>query len=316
MSDASHLKSLEEASEWLVKMAEEGTLSKADQAQWEAWYAQPNNARTWKRAERLLGQMNGLPSEIAIPVLNRPADLRKRKALRNSFYLALLAPMGLASYQGTQHFNLLAQYRTNKGERETIELPDTSQVTLNTESAINTHFSDTTRHVDLLDGEIYLAVANKPTLAPLTLASKECQIASDNGTLCVRQYPGITRVSLLTGSATVITANNTHRFSLQAGEVATYSKEAQLGQARIGNIQAQKAWLSGMLAVNAMPMEDFAEELMRYQYGLIRVAPNKRKLLISGSFPVTDSRQLFAMLERSYHLNVEQNLAGFWVNIS
>lgn len=316
MSDAGHLKSLEEASEWLVKMTEQGTLSKADYVQWEIWLAKPGNARTWKRAERLLSQMNNLPSEIAMPVLNRPMDLRKRKALRNSLYLALLAPVGLASYQGTQHFNLLAQYRTNKGERQTIELPDTSQITLNTESAINTLFDDASRHVDLLDGEVYLVVANNQKLTPFTLASKECQISSSDASLCVRQYNGLTKVSLFTGEAMVTTSNNNNSFSLKAGQIATYSKDSQLGHGEIHNIQAQKAWLSGMLAVNAMPMGDFAKELMRYQYGLVRVAPSKRTLLISGSFPITDARQLFAMLERSYRLKIEQNLAGLWVNIS
>lgn len=65
---------LEEAAEWLMCLSA-GEVSEAEQAGLASWRASsPERERAWQRAERLLGKLGGLPPELALSALERPAD--------------------------------------------------------------------------------------------------------------------------------------------------------------------------------------------------------------------------------------------------
>ncbi|OUS24573.1 hypothetical protein A9Q98_13530 [Thalassotalea sp. 42_200_T64] len=51
-------------------------------------------------------------------------------------------------------------YRTSVGEKSVIELPDSSVLTLNTDSLVKVHFTAMTRKLTLVKGEAHIKVAH------------------------------------------------------------------------------------------------------------------------------------------------------------
>ncbi|MEE3057862.1 MAG: FecR domain-containing protein, partial [Pseudomonadota bacterium] len=166
---------LDVASEWLVKL-DEGLDDEEMQAL-KKWLATPLHRDTFLEMVALWDKMSVL-SELADIVPHTPEPKAKHKTNSTVAWkrpLAIAASflmVGLLSYQGLNLFsssnqtdpalqvaNYSLQATTKAGEHKSISLEDGSTLWLNTNSQVNIAFTETSRVIQLVKGELHIEVA-------------------------------------------------------------------------------------------------------------------------------------------------------------
>ncbi|WCM54470.1 FecR family protein [Pseudomonas sp. WJP1] len=309
---------LDEAAEWLMRLGE-GALSEYERAQWQQWRASSaEHECAWQRAECLLGKLGGLPPELAIPTLDRPANPQRRALLGRLAALLALAPASWAGWQLNERQGWTADYHSPIGARRQLTLVDGSQVTLNTDTAIDVDFDPQQRLIRLRKGEILIQTApdiQKPA-RPLRVSTAQGRLQALGTRFSVREEDGISRLAVFDGRVQI----ERHAQPKAAPVILLAGQQTTFSDAAIGAItqadSALTAWTQGMLVADGMHLGDFARELARYRHGLVRCDPAVSRLRISGAFPLDDTRRALSMLASTYPVQVTTHLGGYWVTIA
>ena len=166
---------LDTASEWLVKL--DRGLDNSETEALKTWLATPLHRNTFLEMVALWDKMSVL-SELSDIVPHTPELSVKQKAGNTISWkrpLAIAASflvVGLLSFQGINLFSpshqtapaaQIASYSlqvsTKAGEHKNITLEDGSTLWLNTNSQVNIAFTDTSRIIQLVKGELHIEVA-------------------------------------------------------------------------------------------------------------------------------------------------------------
>jgi transmembrane sensor len=309
---------LDEAAEWLMRLTE-GSLSEHERAQWQAWRASSAEREyAWQRAESLLGKLGGLPPELAMPALDRPANPQRRAMLGRLAALLAIAPATWLGWQVNQRQGWTADYHSPIGERRQLTLADGSQLTLNTDTAIDVMFDQMQRLIRVRKGEILVQTA-----PDIQVPSRPFRVSTEQGIMqalgtrfSVREDADTTRLAVLDGRVQIELYQRPQAtpMILSAGQQTEFSASA------IGPVihadSALTAWSQGMLVADGMYLGDFAKELARYRHGLVRCDPAVARIRISGAFPLDDSRRALSMLALTYPVKVTTHFGGYWVTLS
>lgn len=301
---------LDEAAAWLMQL-HSGESSEADRiacAQWRQRSAE--HARAWERAERLLTRLGGLPPELAGPALGRAPDASRRRALKQLGLLLAATPVVWAGWQGAPR-EWLADRSTAIGEQQRVALPDGSQLTLNTDSAVNLCFAAERRQIALLQGEILVESPSAASSA-LQVSTAQGLLNVQSARFSVRQDDGRTRLAVLEGAVQVQPRQGA-ALLVQAGQGGVFDARGQVTrtQADAGVV----AWTRGMLMADRMPLAEFAAELARYRRGIVRCDPQVAGLLISGAYPLLNRERTLAMLQATYPVRVSA-MTGYWITLT
>lgn len=314
---------LDEAADWLVRL-QSGAATDADRAACERWRAQsPQHASAWRRAERLLSTLGGLPPALAMPALDRQAGSTRRAAMAKLALLLGTAPGTWAAWAGWQWcegpdgYNLGADYRTATGERREVRLADGSRVTLNTGSAIDVRYDTEQRLVHLRAGEILVQSHPDPAPVrrPLRVRTVHGMLQALGTRFTVRHLDARTHVAVLDGAVRITPLlAGTPPAVLQAGEQASFTSDA------VGAVSAaddtQAAWTQGLLLADRMRLADLAAELRRYRGGFVHCDPAVADLQVSGAYPVgsmADTEHTLVMLVTTYPVQAHKRLRGHWL---
>lgn len=183
-----------------------------------------------------------------------------------------------------------ADYQTAVGERRTVELPDRSIVTLNTQSAIALSFDGKVRRLRLLKGEALFTVRYDAT-RPFLVEGTETAIRAVGTAFVVRTEPKGDQVTVLEGTVEVDSSTKTMPDSAAVVTAGSQilTKQGSLGQPYLVNMPSASAWLRGRLVVNGVPFAQVLEELRRYHPGTI-VLLNQRvgATSVTGTYNVDD----------------------------
>ena len=318
-------RTLDEAADWLMRLADAGA-TEADRAACLRWQAaDPEHARAWSRAEALLGKLEGLPSAVALPVLDRPPDPGRRRALGRLAVLLALLPAGWLGLRLAGHGPWAADHRTGVGERLDVTLADGSRITLDTASAIAVDFNDAERLIRLRAGRILVQTAVDPLAANLASGGRPgrpFRVRTRNGLLealgtrfTVRETDGHSEVAVLTGRVRATPLRGTAHL-LEAGRQARFDSVAVAESIDVDPGSA--AWINGMLLADRLPLGELVEELGRYRHGFIRCEPTLASLPISGSFPIGDAaatNRTLTMLAATYPIRVRRGAGGLWIRL-
>lgn len=309
---------LEEAAEWLMRLSE-GSLSERELVQWHQWRA--SNAEcefAWQRAEMLLSKLGGLPPELAMPALDRPANPQRRVMLGRLAALLALAPAGWIGWQLNERQGWTADYHSAIGERRQLTLVDGSQLTLNTDTSIDVNFDSQQRLINVRRGEILVQTAPDTQVPsrPFRVSTEQGRMQALGTRFSVREDTGKTRLAVLDGRVQIElnqrpTATPT---ILVAGQQTEFSATAIGTPGKADS--AVIAWTQGMLVADGMHLADFAAELARYRHGLVRCHPAIAQVRVSGAFPLDDTQRALSMLTLTYPVKVTTHLGGYWVTIS
>lgn len=301
---------LAEAAHWLTQM-QDAPLDSIQQAQLEQWCHQSSDhQRAWQRAQRLLAKIGSLPPELAKPTLGRKAQQRhsRRYVLGSMASMLLLAPLGWLLWRHQPWHNWLAtDYMALVGEQLDIVLEDGSQVSLNTDTALDVRFDLRQRLLHLRKGEIYVNTCQDRVIParPFLVQTSQGQLLALGTRFSVRQMDGVTHLAVYEGAVQVCpadTAAQPRTLIVQAGQQAYFSRHS-VEQPTVAS-EAIVAWRNHLLIADNMPVLQWAAELARYADQRIEVGHAARHLHISGAFPTNDLAHALQMLSDTHHVRV------------
>ena len=301
---------LAQAASWLM-LIQEGPLLPAQQLELERWrLASEEHERAWKRAQRLLSRLGSLPPTLASQALQRPSG--RRAVLRGLVLLLGSAPLGWWGWR-SQAGRFAGNYQTAVGERKHARLADGTQIILNTDSALQLLFDSAQRLLYLRRGEVYIVTAADPR--PLMVQTVHGQLLALGTRFSVRQLTDETLLEVYEGAVQVRPESASGAAGeniIRAGQQVRFSRE-RLGL--VGEVrETSLAWQRGLLVANDMPLQQWAQALMRYSDRRLVCDPALSELRVSGTFPVDDLPLALAMLAQTYGLQVRQR--GGRLNIS
>jgi ferric-dicitrate binding protein FerR (iron transport regulator) len=183
---------------------------------------------------------------------------------------------------------------TQTGERKTLYLPDSSKVTLNSNSFIRypETFASDNRQVEL-KGQAFFEVTANPA-KPFTVASKDVkvQVLGTVFDVCAYEEDLLLMVSVASGKVNV-KVNETENL-LEKDEQLRFNKLSAATEKMSVNTANIGSWMDGVLCFNRMPVQEVVNTLCRcYPQANIELAKGNYSNLISGKH---DNKRLDAVL--------------------
>jgi transmembrane sensor len=221
--------------------------------------------------------------------------------------------LGLAASVALGVFTILALYQkfhsqtfvTRIGEQRTLQLADTSMVTLNTDSDIKVRLDDQTRNIELRRGEAWFKVAHDAH-RPFLVKTQSATIQAVGTQFNVYEQPDGTQVTVLEGRVKVSSASDTQ--SLGAGEEAQVSSDGKIQRNAKADVLKTMAWRERRLVFSETPLEEIVREFNRYNptqhLSLRDISPGSHHF--NGIFDATDPESLAALLSKEPDLIVER----------
>lgn len=306
---------LEEAANWLVRM--DSQQLDADELQaLDRWCnTSPEHARIWTVACELNRQFSQLPDHFARPVLTR-ARASRRTLLKSLIGASVLVPMGFLVARNQPWQPLLAQHRTQVGERRELTLEDGSRLILNTDTALDVHFDAQQRLVQLYKGEVWLrsAADSQRAFAISSPAGTAITNSSKSTVFALRCDGKSSLVTVRRESVKVITTvvNPTSNLLIPTHQQCRFNAKniEWMDQAPRGTL----AWRRGELIVDRWPLEQVVAELSRYRAGILRCDAEVARINVSGVFQTAKTDQALEALAALFSLQITR-ITPYWVSI-
>jgi transmembrane sensor len=215
-----------------------------------------------------------------------------------------------------KHFVGEPEYTTTIGEQRTVELSDSSVVTLNADSRIQVHLYETHRDIELVRGEALFKVSHDPS-RPFTVRTATAIVQAVGTQFNVYEKTNGTLVSVLEGQVTVrsqgpgsagaaSTAPITE--SLGANQEALVKTDGIILRIVKADVSKTVAWRERRLIFQDAPLEDMVHEFNRYSRNtrltLDGVPPGSHHY--NGIFDAADPDSLADLLSKEPDLSVER----------
>lgn len=162
--------------------------------------------------------------------------------------------------------DLMADYRTEKGEQRTVALADGISVEMNTSTSIaQRSTNDEEVRIELVDGEAWIATAPSASKI-LTVIAADGRVLAAGTKFNLRRDAAEVRVTCLEGSVQVECRGN--MAVLRAGQQLSYTAQS-FGQPAIIDPTEVIGWRKGLLVFRDEPLERVLDEVNRYWRGRI-----------------------------------------------
>jgi transmembrane sensor len=233
------------------------------------------------------------------------------RAMAASVMAVVLAGGGLAAWRWETGPKPLGDrsFQTAVGERRVVELPDGSEVTLNTDSVLRTRADHDRRLVYLEKGQAFFQVAHDAK-HPFVVTAAGRTVTALGTAFDVRVDGGPFRVTLVEGKVRVEAAapamsSNTpgpKSVKVQATEMVAGSEliapdDEQWRLAR-ADVLTETSWTRGQLVFENQPLSDVVRELNRYSVQKMVIPDGAlARTPISGAFKIGDADHFIHALE-------------------
>jgi transmembrane sensor len=162
--------------------------------------------------------------------------------------------------------DLMADYRTERGEQRTVALADGISVEMNTSTSIARRLtSDRDERIELLSGEAWIATAPGASKM-LTVVAADGRVLAARTQLNLRHDADEVRVTCLEGSVQVECRGNVA--ALRAGQQLVYTTQS-FGQPAMVDPTEVIGWREGLLTFHDEPLARVLDEVNRYWRGRI-----------------------------------------------
>jgi transmembrane sensor len=298
-----------EAARWAIRLRA-GPLDRQEQAEFEAWCAR-SSRHQGALARARAG--SAYVDRIAALAGKRPVQADQSSGPRHWAWRWLVAA-------GTTAFVLVAitgwfgwryrdrTYVTTVGEMRQVELPDGSNLVLNTASQAVVRYRRARREVELLKGEVLLEVVHDVTRPFLVQAAQ--LTATVTGTAFSVRRQGTQVEVLVTQGSVEITHVNASGDEAPKHVGMNQRLVTQSGSVNVETINPQKAerllsWRTGMVAFDGEPLSEAIAEINRYNHQQIVLDdPRLAARPIVGIFRATDVNTFVAAVADSYRAQV------------
>ena len=281
-------------------------------------------AETWN----LLGEMRPLADDAdrSEAATSRRGRVWLASALAAAAALAV-ASLGWWRTAGDTRAGMTSPFAvasaTEIGMQRTVALPDGSVIHLNTDSAVDVHYTAAERRVALVRGEAHFTVARN-TERPFIVSVAGVDVRVVGTVFNVRLRPESVDVLVTEGKVRVaptlviaadppssgpprsesdLTAGQKMSIGLRNAE-APETTRAELSTAEI---KQALAWQSRRLDFDATPLRDIVAEINRYnRHKLVIADARLEDRRFGGSFPAGDYATIVRMLEANFGVVAER----------
>ncbi|MGH8650755.1 MAG: FecR family protein [Gammaproteobacteria bacterium] len=287
-----------------------GESSPAERRVFEIWLAQSDTHRqAYQKADafwRDLGAYQALPFPELARARARYATPPRRwfPAVALALTAVLIVIVVLAPPWSS---NLIDTYRTAKGERRTVPLPDGSRLALDTDTAVTVDFDRDLRRLDLLQGEIAVTVAHE-SARPFDIFAGAGHIRDLGTQFDVYAEPGAVSVVVIEGTVSVETNRTLGRpQALTRGQQLSYDGRGVLSPIERADIAAVTAWQEGRVVFKDRPLREVLAQISRY-HAVEFLLDDRRleNLKVSGTFHTADLKIIVDTLAASLSIRVEE----------
>jgi transmembrane sensor len=200
-------------------------------------------------------------------------------------------------------------FKTAVGQQATVTLPDGSQVTLNTDTALRTGTDENRRRLVYLDkGQAFFKVA-KDRRHPFVVAAAGRTVTAlgtafdvriDRGELKVVLVEGKVRVEAATPRPATAAVPAARRATPMATDMSAGSqlvaRDDTEWRLTPTNVDRETSWLQGQLVFDGAPLREVVKEMNRYSTRKVEIAdPSLAERRVGGNFSPGDV-QGFAMI--------------------
>jgi transmembrane sensor len=308
---------IDHAIDWMVRL--KFSVADADtQKRFEHWCnAHPDHLRAWLRLDAMSSEFGRLP-----PALSRNA-LESRFSRRESLKLLGLTVFGSgALWLAGDHLvssPLMADLRSEVGERFVAQGPSGSRIWLNTQSAVDVRPAAEKGLLILRQGEIIVDTGAEHGLSPapslLEVQSRDGLIQTRSARFLLREKTGVMDLSVQRGSVEVFPGNQSTATPLTVSAGRRLAFNAKSAQPLIDNGIDPWGWSDGVLSARQASLAEVLAELSRYRRGFLRCAEDAAGLMVSGSFQLADTDQVLALLTQALPIKVDYR-TRFWASVS
>lgn len=321
----------DEACAWLVKLDSES--GPAIHEEFLLWLeADQKNAEAFARVASLWDQMDVLDALSEIFPLESYTTIRKHPTRGRRL---LFAAVGIvcAIFIGV-YFEIVSGYQTKTyitaiGGRETVALPDGSEVILNTNSVMRVSYSMNERSVYLERGEGHFTVAknrgrpfrvyvgNRIVEAVGTAFSVQrgggsaIEVIVTEGLVNLKSIPDV----IQTASGNPVPPLESIVQAVAAGEYAAVSDESTNEEVKKiameqSEIDAKLAWRDGMLLFQGEPLDFVVREVSRYTETTIQADEAIKDVAVHGYFRAGDITGLLVTMRENFKVNSKNDGNG------
>lgn len=229
------------------------------------------------------------------------------------------APNWLLALQFNQ--NIDGVYDTSVGEHSQVNLPDGSELVLNTNSRVQVKYTDDARLFFLERGEIHIDVAHDKN-RPLSVIAGD-KVVQAVGTAFNVQIYNDKEVELIVTDGKVLVAKHVREESFDSIEQAPLPKSSlavskgetvvlgsvneKVAKIKAADIEANLSWRQGNLIFRGETMEEALAEISRYTDVQFSIQDDAVKSIrIAGLFKAGDIKGLLAALEQNFRIDHEK----------
>jgi len=199
------------------------------------------------------------------------------------------------------------EYTTTIGEQRTVELADSSVITMNADSRVQVHLSDTHRDIQLLHGEALFNVAHDPH-RPFTVRTHTAIVRAVGTQFNVYERPNGTLVSVLEGKVAITSQPRNNTENLTANQEALIKPNGMILLMSKADVTKTIAWRERRLIFEDALLEDMVYEFNRYNrtthVRIDGVPPGSHHF--NGIFDAGDLESLADLLSKEPDLIVEK----------
>jgi transmembrane sensor len=176
-------------------------------------------------------------------------------------------------------------------------------VQLNTQAALDFHYSQKIRRVDLLEGEAAFRVAKDPS-RPFIVHTNNGIIRAVGTEFLVYKMDRSVLVTVIEGEVDVSNASRQGRPNsftrLRAGQQVQSDDHSGLRAVEHVDLRVATAWQRGRLIFEAAPLTEVVEEINRYRPGHIVIFNDTlRDHLVNGVFDLDSLDSAVTTIERT-----------------
>lgn len=317
-----------EAADWLVKL-DGGRLSAKDRRALRTWLSEdPEHAQALKRLVSIWSDMdivlNDLPDTHQSKTRNILSILLPAKWLSPALIAVFLGVVGLSVWLyfpvDRQSIIETAFHATEVGIQHVEQFSDGSMAHLNTDSIIETEYSNSSRIVRLLRGEAMFDVVHDP-IRPFIVYAGNQQVKVVGTKFVVRLTSENIIVTVTDGQVQlskrqktessiavdqVMTGQQQEVILVSEGEEVEIGNKVEVPELKVVSdeeLDRRFSWLSGQLVFRDERLEQIIKEISRYVPARIVIEdPDLKDVRISGRFEIGDTDALLEAIEVSFNV--------------
>jgi len=313
---------LDQASDWVAKM--DRGLTSQETSDFQRWqHESPLNMKVMFEVAQMwdkLDELNRLSDVFPKSSVKHKIISNKLIALAASLFL-VVSVFFLQTSQSplkstSQYATLTTQYQTGVGERNTIHLPDSSVLVLNTNSVVNINYNQQARVIELKQGELHIEVAhNKSRPLQVVAAGKVIQAVGTAFNVQITQG----QVELIVTDGKVLVDNDTSEVGekhisssaipVVKGETINLNKSLSNAKQTLkktdnNEISSKLSWRKGNLIFRGDSLADAIQEISRYTDISFEFADDEalKAVEVAGVFKTSDIDGLLSVLDKSFNI--------------